>query len=277
MKMKKLMIAAAAALWATVGMADVESANIVGYADADLNENYTGIGPMFFNVGEDVISISNLKVEGLGECMGAGYTIAPVSQSGSLPVKYYWYCGLSDYGIADGWYTNDDAEVLAAAAGEGTLDSYKVSGNIAKAEGLVTFMTDAGLSLRGAGEVSTNDYTRPLNENYTGIANPYPVSVKLSSMSILGLDECMGAGYSIAPVSQSGSLPVKYYWYCGLSGYGISDGWYTNDDAEVLAAAAEQGTLDSYKADVTFKAGQAAVTFMTDAGLSLKIASPIAK
>ena len=30
MKMKKLMIAAAAALWATVGMADVESANIVG-------------------------------------------------------------------------------------------------------------------------------------------------------------------------------------------------------------------------------------------------------
>lgn len=29
-KMKKLMIVAAAALWATVGMADVESANIVG-------------------------------------------------------------------------------------------------------------------------------------------------------------------------------------------------------------------------------------------------------
>ena len=272
--MKKLMFAAVACA-ALSGFA-LSSKNIVGYGQGGLNEDFTGIGPMFFAIGEDVTSVQNLKVMGVAEAEGTGYTIAPITKGGNIPVNYYWWCGYSADGLKDGWYTTADGEVIEAAMEAGTSDELLAPINMAKGEGLVTFMMKANLAAQGSGEVLTEEFTRPLNEDFTGVNNPFPVELSVQNFAVTGVAEAEGTGYTIAPITKGGNIPVNYYWWCGYSADGLKDGWYTTADGEIIEAAMEAGTSDELLADYTFKPGEAAVTFMMKSGLNLKIKSPIA-
>ncbi len=247
----------------------------MGYGQSDLNLDYTGVGPMFFAIGEDVTSIQNLKVKGVAEAEGTGYTIAPVTSGGNIPVKYYWWCGHAGDGIPDGWYTTDDADIILEAIDAGELDTVYASITMAKGEGLVTFMALGSLAIQGSGEVLSGNATRTLNLDYTGVANPFPASVSVQSYAVTGLAEAEGTGYTISPITSGGNIPTKYYWWCGHSGDDIPDGWYTTDDADIILEAIGAGQINTVRANYTFAPGEAAVTFMAQASLGLSITSPI--
>ena len=255
--------------------ADVSSQNIVGYGQAGLNKDFTGTGPMFFAIGEDVTSVQNLKVLGVAEAEGSGYEISPITSTGNIPVSYYWWCGYSADGLKDGWYTTADGEVIEAAMEAGTSDELLAPISMAKGEGLVTYMMKASLAAQGSGEVLTTDFTRPLNKDFTGINNPFPVEIGVQSFAITGVAEAEGSGYEISPITSTGNIPVSYYWWCGYSAEGLKDGWYTTADGEIIEAAMEAGTSDELLVNYTFKPGEAAVTYMMKAGLGLKITNPI--
>ena len=260
---------------ATVLQAVPPSPCVVGYGQADLNKDYTGVGPMFFAIGEDVTSVQNLKVIGVAEAEGSGYEISPITSTGNIPVKYYWWCGYEADGLKDGWYITADGETIEAAMEAGTSDNLLAPINMAKAEGLVTFAMKASLAIRGSGEVLTGDFTRPLNKDYTGVANPFPVGISVQNYAVNGVAEAEGSGYEISPITSTGNIPTKYYWWCGYEADGLKDGWYTTADGEVIEAAMEAGTSDEYLVDYTFAAGEAAVTFMMKSGLGLTIKNPI--
>ena len=247
----------------------------MGYGQADLNLDYTGVGPMFFAIGEDVTSVQNLKVKGVAEAEGTGYMIAPITSGGNIPVNYYWWGGHAGDGIPDGWYITDDADTLIAALEAGTLDELLAPINMAKGEGLVTYMSLSSLALQGSGEVLPGDWTRPLNQDYTGVANPFPASVSVQDYAITGLAEAEGSGYMIAPITSGGNIPVNFYWWGGHLGDGLPDGWYVTDDSDIIEAAIAAGTTAELLADKTFAPGEAAVTYMALSGLGLKISSPI--
>ena len=247
----------------------------MGYGQADLNKNYTGVGPMFFTIGEDVTSVQNLVVKNLASAMGSGYMIAPITSTGNIPVKYYYWCGYSEYGIPDGWYITDDADAILAAVDAGTINTLLAPITMAKGEGLVTYMADESLALQGSGEVLSGDFSRPLNKNYTGVANPFPANASVQSYAITSLGSAMGSGYTISPITSTGNIPVKYFYWCGYSEYGIPDGWYITDDADAILAAVDAGTINTLLANYTFAPGEAAVTYMADAGLGLQITNPI--
>ncbi len=270
----KLMIVAVASIAAVDAFA-VESANIVGYGEADLNLDYTGVGPMFFAIGEDVTSVQNLAVKGVAEAEGSGYTIAPITSTGNIPVNYYWWGGHAADGLPDGWYITDDGETIEAAIEAGTTASLLAPIEMAKGEGLVTFMAVGSLAIQGSGEVLTGDFTRPLNLDYTGVANPFPVNVSVQNYAVTDLAEAEGSGYTISPITSTGNIPVSYFWWGGHEADGLPDGWYVTDDGETIEAAIEAGTTASLLVDYTFKPGEASVTFMAQAGLGLKITSPI--
>ena len=272
--MKKVAFCAAAAAMCGSLLA-VESANIVGYGQADLSKDYTGVGPMFFAIGEDVISVQNLKVKGVAEAEGSGYTIAPITSTGNIPVNYYWWGGHEADGLPDGWYVTDDSDIIEAAIEAGTTASLLAPIEMAKGEGLVTFMMKASLTVQGSGEVLTGDFTRPLNKDYTGVANPFPVDVSVQNYAVTGVAEAEGSGYTIAPITSTGNIPVNYYWWGGHEADGLPDGWYVTDDSDIIEAAIEAGTTASLLADYTFAPGEASVTFMMKTGLNLKITSPI--
>ena len=196
--------------------------------------DYTGVGPMFFAIGEDVTSIQNLKVKGVAEAEGTGYTIAPITSGGNIPVNYYYWCGYSADGLKDGWYTTADGETIEAAMEAGTSDALLAPISMVKGEGLVTYMMKSSLTIQGSGEVLTDDTTRPLNLDYTGVANPFPVNVSIQNYAITGVAEAEGTGYTIAPITSGGNIPVNYYWWCGYSADGLKDGWYKRLTARQL-------------------------------------------
>ena len=121
-------------------------------------------------------------------------------------------------------------------------------------------MTKASLSLQGSGEVLPGDFTRPLNKNYTGVANPFPANVSVQNYAITGVAEAEGAGYMIAPITSGGNIPVNYYWWCGYEADGLKDGWYTTADGEVIEAAMEAGTSDELLAPINMAKAEGFVT-----------------
>ena len=149
--MKKLMFIASAMLCgaalATGPLATALTSGVVGYGQADLNYRYTGVGPMFFAIGEDVTSVQNLVVKGLDEAEGSGYTIAPITDTGNIPVKYFWWCGYASEGIPDGWYTTDDGEAILEAVAGGQLATVRANYTFDPGEAAVTFMMSSGLGL----------------------------------------------------------------------------------------------------------------------------------
>ena len=149
--MKKLMFAAAA-LAAGFAMADVSSANIVGYLNGDLTQGGRNAKTAAFvsvNKGTS-IKLSELKVTGYGEdgldaggCWG-NVSIRMLKNDGSnqktksdMPVSYYWFDEVDpDSGeiyYAAGWYDfgetplkDDESELgnadeIVFAAGEGLV------------------------------------------------------------------------------------------------------------------------------------------------------------
>ena len=99
--------------------------------------------------------------------------------------------------------------------------------------------------------------------------------ISVQNLQVKGVAEAEGSGYTIAPITSTGNIPVKYFWWGGHEADGLPDGWYVTDDGETIEAAIEAGTTASLLADYTFMPGEAAVTYMMDAGLGLKITSPI--
>ena len=120
----------------------------MGYGQADLNKNYTGVGPMFFAIGEDVTSIQNLVVKNLGEAEGSGYEIAPITSGGNIPTKYFWWCGHLADGLPDGWYVTADSDIIEAAIEAGTTAELLADYTFTPGEAAVTYMQDAGLNLK---------------------------------------------------------------------------------------------------------------------------------
>ena len=103
---------------------------------------------MFFAIGEDVTSVQNLQVKGVAEAEGTGYTIAPITSTGNIPVKYFWWCGYSEDGLKDGWYITDNGETIEAAMEAGTSDDYLADYTFTPGEAAVTYMTKTGLELK---------------------------------------------------------------------------------------------------------------------------------
>ena len=132
--MKKLMIAASAALCATVGLC-VESANVVGYQTKDVRKNLSQQVCTFDQIGVTggSLDIQNLiPVDGEGEYVGEGeVNIQFESALGVLETAYAYYGPkeLNKKQTEPGWYDEDTEELAdyTFAAGEG----FKISAGTA--------------------------------------------------------------------------------------------------------------------------------------------------
>ena len=116
MKMKKLMIAAAAALWATVGMADVESANIVGYTTVDVPAGTMKmLGCQFETTQSTDVDLQNFVVgnfEG-GEDLGSAPLVMILGADGKY-TSYFYLTEAYDEDLDDfvpGWANADGDKV----------------------------------------------------------------------------------------------------------------------------------------------------------------------
>lgn len=222
--MKKLMFAVAA-LAAGVACAEITSANVVGYQTTDLAAGYTMTGPSFINVGDSTtMDLTSITVGGPAYEAGASegdVTVQLLNHDGTLKGAYTWLDLEGDF--EPGWY-DDDYEAIAVG------DVVFKAGDSAWVQGA------NGLSLTYSGQVlSSTAVTVPLRSGYTPVANPFPVALDLTKITVGGSAYEPGASegdVTIQFLNHDGTLESAYTWL-DLDG-DFEPGWY-DDDYEAIA------------------------------------------
>ena len=102
--MKKLMIAASVAICAAAGFA-LESANIVGYSSSALKAGGTMVTPQFLTVGEETISLNDIKPNGDGA--SDKVEIQTLDAAGRTDKSYMWIDYAGEGWDESGWIDNN--------------------------------------------------------------------------------------------------------------------------------------------------------------------------
>ena len=242
--MKKLMIAASAALCATVGLC-VESVNVVGYQNKAVGKNLSQQVCTFDQIGVTggALDIQNLlPVDSEGDYVGDGaVNIQFLSPLGYLQTAYAYY-GKDEYDddMPAGWY-NEKTDELA----EYTFNS---------AEG---FMVSAGeaFNFQYSGEVNMAETDVPFRQFLSAQGNIRPSAVDIQTIiPVDGEGDYIGDGaVNIQFYSNLGAGERQYAYY-GADEYDDDTpaGWYDEDEDEL--------------ADYTFAAGEGFKIYATQAG-----------
>ena len=225
--MKKLMIAASAALCATVGFS-LESANIVGYSTTALQAGFKAAGASFISIGKDGCNLSEIIPAGFDKSTGA-VQIQLLNNAGVTTTTYKYYKGGRGTYATDGWY---DGTTLITAEKDVTF---------APGDGLWIYGAD-GYSFQTSGEVKLSNVTRNLKTGFTMFSNPFPMDLKLTNITPAGFDKSTGA-VQIQLLNNAGVTTTTYKYYKGGRGTYATDGWYDGT------------TLITAEKDVTFAPG----------------------
>ena len=218
--MKKLMIAASAALCATVGLC-VESANIVGYQTPDVLSN-VALGINTFNpVSGSTVDIQSIKVAGEG-LAGGQVQIQTMTAGGTTDRTFAWITAdeAGDYDMeGEGWYDADEG-----VAAEMTFEI---------GEGFVT-MNDfgEGATVTYAGAVPMGATEIPLAPNVSLAGNSTPVSLDIQSIVCSG-EGLAGGQIQIQTMTSGGTTDRTFAWITADEAVDYDmegEGWYDADE-----------------------------------------------
>ena len=225
--MKKLMIAASAALCATVGLC-IESANVVGYQNKAVRKNFSQQVCTFDQIGVPggALDLQDLiPVDGEGDYVGEGdVNIQFESPLGVLQAAYAYYGPkeLNKKQTEAGWY-DEDTEELADyifSSGEG-------------------FQVQAGSAFyfQYSGEVNMAETDVPFRKNFSPQGNIRPTNVDIQDIiPVDGEGEYIGEGaVNIQFSSPLGLLEAAYAYYGPkeLNKKQTVAGWYDEDTEEL--------------------------------------------
>ena len=220
MKMKKLMIAAAAALWATVGFGDVESANVVGYVQNATDAESASLGPVFKQIGTDGSSykLKDISVTSMSPGEDCVQFLDTASASTYLMATY---CDPTEYGEElAGWWDNDDI-------GGTELNEEEFAAGTAF---LCLFTSGNEVTFNCSGEVEKGVKQIAIAEGVESpfICNPVPAALKLGQITVPGMspgEDC----FQFLDVDTASTYLMATY--CDPDEYGEElAGWWDNDD-----------------------------------------------
>ena len=210
--MKKLMIAASAALCATVGFS-LESANIVGYAQNNLVEGYKAAGASFVNVGETGCKLTDLVPAGIGDKSLGVINVQLLDASGNMTASYSYYKGGTGKRATEGWYQGmtliGEANNVPLPAGTG-----------------LWIKGAAGLSIQTSGQVLNADLRCDLIDGFRLLGNPFAADTTLTKLVPSGIgDKSLGV-INVQLLDASGNMTASYSYYKGGTGKRATEGWY---------------------------------------------------
>lgn len=210
--MKKLMIAASAALCAAVGFGDgITSANVVGYSTTELCAGAKATGASFLSIGEDGCKLTDIVPTGFDKTTG-GVAIQILDNYGLMAKIYKYYKGGRGSFATDGWY-------------DGTT-RITTENDVVFAPGTGLWMTGSdGYSFQTSGQVLFDNVVCKLRTGATMIANPYPMSLKLTNITPAGFEKTSG-GVAIQILDNYGMTTKTYKYYKGGRAAYAVDGWY---------------------------------------------------
>lgn len=185
--MRKLMFAVAA-MTAGIAMADVSSANIVGYQEITVPTGYSLYTVTFKDVGSEVFDIQNMEVWQNGEKLNTGaqpkVTIQKMLIDGKNSGSYdsnqaYLWKKLSKWG----WFKVNTYCTGATAV------------NLGKGEAFCVYnSTGASVQLRSSGEVELQPNTIEIPTGYSLMGNMTPVDLDIQNIEVWQDGELLNPG-----------------------------------------------------------------------------------
>ena len=202
-------------------MADVESANIVGYQNANVRQNLSVQLPTFEGVGSEGMDIQSIKpVLAEGEDIESGdFVIQIFNATGRVTTQYPYVLGEDiDVGYADGWYEEDWETIV-----EKTFDA---------GEAFKVYAAKDGGSFLYAGEVKGEAIEVPVRQNLSAQGNLRPTAVNIQSIvPVVPEGEVLESGdFVIQIFNATGRVTTQYPYVLGEDiDDGYADGWYEED------------------------------------------------
>ena len=249
--MKKLMIAASAALCATVGLC-VESANIVGYITPEVKENVAlGINA-FTPVTGTTTDMQSIKVSGEG-LAGGDVQIQTLTAGGATDRTFFWIptSEVGDYEMeAEGWFDADNWVEASKTLSDG--------------EGFVTMSSVEGAKITYSGAVADGATQFEIPSNVGVAGNATPVDIDIQSMVVIA-DGIAGGDVQIQTLTAGGATDRTFFWIPASEAgdYEMDgEGWFDADNWVVAT-------------DVTFAAGEGFVTMSGVEGAQIKLPSAL--
>ena len=238
MDMKKILAVATAIVGTTVMADSLVSSSVVGYQSAELQQYGLTAGACFVPVTGSTFDLTDLKVTGYDEATEGDVQIQTLDEYGRTVANYTYY---DVPGELTGWLDSDDNEV---EVGDVTFQA---------GEGLWSYSLDDGFGLQSAGMVPTTPVAVTLQQYGLSVANPTPVDVDLTQITVGGYEEATEGDVQVQTLDEYGRTVANYTYY---DVPGELTGWLDADDNEV-----EVG-------DVVVKPGEGLWTYSLDDGFT---------
>ena len=254
--MKKLMFVVA--MTAGICMADVQSSNIVGYNEINLDAGFTSVAGTFCTVGDEGIDIQAIKLVGDGVTSGAD-TLQLLNENSVATEIFTWATGWDsphydaegnpvDCWMNAGW---DDWEVRTLSKGTGMLINTQ----------------NPGCKIRCSGEVRKEASFVTLGAGFTMLGNTTPVDVDIQKIRLLDGDDptaLVTSGADTIQFLNDESVANEIYtWATGW------DSPHYDEEGNPVDCWMNAGWDDWQVMDVT--AGRAFLINVQNAGVKIKL------
>lgn len=233
--MKKLMIAASAALVATVGLC-VESANIVGYMNKDMpTAGYYNYTPMFVGVDGSNPAVKDIVPSSteVGSLEGGMISLFVLDTSRKFSKTFSWFTE-EDFMDEDGWYYGAEETPTTYTLGPG--ESLQV-----KAPYQVTF------TYAGQIDQAAYDFTAPA-AGYYMIGNQH--ATKMAVKDIIPTSEAVssleGGVLNLFVLDTSRKFAKTFSWFTEED-FMDEDGWYYGAEDKPTTYELEPGEVLQFK------------------------------
>ena len=217
---------------ATVGFG-LESANIVGYSTGDLREGFKAAGAQFVPVSGDKIDLTDITVTGYSKEDGTAeeVSVQTLDKDGGMVKLYFWYDAVDGADVYYGWLDADSGDFVEP--GQVTFGV---------GDGLWVDSPNADFKLQSSGQVMALAATVSLREGFKMIANPTPVKVDLTKITVTGYDEEEGTAeeVSVQTLDKDGGMEKLYFWYDAVDGADVYYGWLDADSGDFV----EEGAVE---------------------------------
>ena len=213
--MKKLMFAAAVAA-ASVAMADVTSANIVGYQGNTLREGRIALGSSFIPVSGETIDLTDVVIISEDETEEDVDIQKLTARGGAVSgSNFYWNNFMDDEDLIYGWFNGSGKK---AVKGDQT---YEIG------DAIWINAPDNTFKIQYSGAVDQEGSAVVLREGRKLIANPTPVAVNLYDVKVTSEDETEEDVDIQKLTARGGAVSgSNFYWNNFMDGEDLVYGWY---------------------------------------------------
>ena len=222
------LVTAACALAAGMAMAQVQSANTVGFASPNAAANLNFYVPQFFDVGYNTTSIQSIQLDDGGTgVVGMGDSMQIVGPFGN-PAAAYAYFNFAYFGGTGFYWTDESFLPVEVSFDQG--DGFAIDN-----------ASSFAFAVRTSGEVPTSamSFAAASNLNWTG--NPFPQSISIQDVQLDdGGAGVVGMGDSMQIVGPFGN-PAAAYAYFNFAYFGGTGFYWTDESFQPVEVAFAPG------------------------------------